>query len=69
MHIKNLNTSVLALVPLQSALTSTGLAEVHLQPPSLPEVPFSVSKPVIYRMLLKTYLSHTLNRETAFLFT
>lgn len=68
MHIKNLNILELTLVPPQSDLTSTGLAEVHLQPPGFPEFPFSVSEPVICRMLQKTYISYTLSRETAFLF-
>lgn len=66
MRIKNLNTLALTLIPPQSDLTSPGVAEVHLQPPSLPEFPFSVSEPVIYRMLQKTCISYTLNRGMAF---
>lgn len=61
MHINKTNTLDLTLVPPQSGLTSTRLAEVRPQAPSPPEFPFSVSKPVIYRILL---LSCTLNRET-----
>lgn len=53
MHVKNLITLGLTLIPSQSNLTSTGLAEVHLQPPCFPEFPFSVSEPMIYRMLQK----------------
>lgn len=52
---QNQNTLELTLIHLQSDLTFIKLAEVHLQPPSPPEIPFSVGKPVIYRMLLKSF--------------
>lgn len=64
-----MNTSVLTLIPPQSDLTSTRLADVHLQSASFPEFPFSVSKPVINRMLLKNlFFLHFKQRNSIFIY-
>lgn len=60
---------MLTFIPPQSDLTSTGLADVHLQSPSLPEFPFSVSKPVINRTLLKyLFFLHFKQRNSIFIY-